>query len=50
MAHQRTTVRLFPDYGDTALWLDSPIDYDITGLTRSLVRELQAWGGPTTRR
>lgn len=40
---QRTVVRLFPDYGDTALWLDDPIDYSLTGLTGSLVKELQSW-------
>ncbi|MET3902528.1 hypothetical protein [Paenarthrobacter sp. 4246] len=39
----RTTVRLFPDYGDTVLWLDVPISYEVTGLTESLVHELQDW-------
>ncbi|ASN20651.1 hypothetical protein [Arthrobacter sp. YN] len=40
---QRAVVRLFPDYGDTALWLDGPIDYSLTGLTEGLVHELRDW-------
>ncbi|MGR0160125.1 hypothetical protein [Paenarthrobacter nitroguajacolicus] len=36
-------MRLFPDYGDTALWLENPIDYSLTGLPESLVKELQSW-------
>ncbi len=40
---QRTVVRLFPDYGDTVLWLDVPIEYSLTGLTEGLVQELRDW-------
>lgn len=40
---QRFTVRLFPDYGDTALWLDGPIDYSLTRLPEGLVHELRDW-------
>ena len=40
---KRTVVRLFPDYGDTVLWLDGPINYDVTDLTDDLVNELRDW-------
>lgn len=40
---QRTVVRFFPDYGDTVLWLDVPIEYSLTGLTEELVHELRDW-------
>lgn len=38
-----TTVRMFPDYADTVLWLDGPVDYERTALSPGLIRELQAW-------
>ncbi|SEJ71099.1 hypothetical protein SAMN04487917_110113 [Arthrobacter sp. yr096] len=40
---QPSVVRLFPDYGDTVLWLNLPIDYELTGLPGDLVDELRAW-------
>ncbi|MFJ6534593.1 hypothetical protein ACIQH5_00045 [Paenarthrobacter sp. NPDC091711] len=40
---QPSVVRLFPDYGDTVLWLDLPIDYELTSLPEDLVDELRAW-------
>ncbi|MGO4147573.1 hypothetical protein AB4Y77_21055 [Paenarthrobacter sp. YAF11_1] len=40
---QRIIVRLFPDYADTAIWLDGPIDYSLTGLPQGLVHELRDW-------
>lgn len=36
-------IRMFPDYADTVLWLDGPIDYEGTGLSTGLIAELQAW-------
>ena len=37
------TIRLFPDYADTVLWVREPIDYQDTELSRRLVSDLQAW-------
>lgn len=37
------TVRIFPDYGDTVLWFDGPVDYDVAKLTQALEQELRAW-------
>ncbi|MGO4493022.1 hypothetical protein AB4Y86_13180 [Arthrobacter sp. 2YAF22_2] len=37
------TVRMFPDYADTVLWFDDPVDYDLAGLTQGLVRDLRVW-------
>lgn len=42
-AAQYETIRLFPDYVRTVLWLDQPIHYDRTGLSSELVKELEAW-------
>ncbi|MGJ3191334.1 hypothetical protein FQP90_13445 [Paenarthrobacter nitroguajacolicus] len=36
-------VRIFPDYADTVLWLDRPVDYELAGLTPSLEQELKDW-------
>ncbi|WP_240372216.1 hypothetical protein [Brevibacterium zhoupengii] len=38
-----TTVRMFPDYADTVLWLVFPIDYEDTGLSPDLIPQLDAW-------
>ncbi|WP_231440721.1 hypothetical protein [Brevibacterium zhoupengii] len=38
-----TTVRMFPDYADTVLWLVFPIDYEDTGLSPDLISQLDAW-------
>lgn len=38
-----TTVRMFPDYADTVLWLVYPVDYEDTALSPGLIRELEAW-------
>ncbi|MCF2574388.1 hypothetical protein [Brevibacterium sp. UCMA 11754] len=38
-----TTVRMFPDYADTVLWLVYPVDYADTDLSPGLIRELEAW-------
>lgn len=38
-----TTVRMFPDYADTVLWLVFPVDYEDTALSPGLIRELEAW-------
>ena len=38
-----TTVRMFPDYADTVLWLVYPVDYEDTDLSPGLIRELEAW-------
>jgi hypothetical protein len=40
---RRPTVRMFPDYADTVLWFDGPVDYDLTGLTPDLLHALTAW-------
>ena len=37
------TIRMFPDYADTVLWISMPIDYEDTGLSEWLVAELEAW-------
>ncbi|WP_152346523.1 hypothetical protein [Brevibacterium sp. CFH 10365] len=37
------TIRMFPDYADTVLWVREPIDYEDTGLSDGLVAELEAW-------
>ena len=34
---------MFPDYADTVLWLDGPVDYADTGLSAGLVEKLQGW-------
>ncbi len=36
-------IRMFPDYADTVLWVDGPVDYADTGLSTELVEDLQAW-------
>ncbi|TSI17669.1 hypothetical protein [Brevibacterium aurantiacum] len=38
-----TTVRMFPDYADTVLWLVYPVDYEDTALSPGLIRELETW-------
>lgn len=38
-----TTVRMFPDYGDTVLWLVFPVDYEDSGLSSELISQLDAW-------
>lgn len=38
-----STVRLFPDYADTVLWFNEPIDYDTAKLSGTLTRELSQW-------
>lgn len=40
---RRPTVRMFPDYADTVLWFEGPVDYDLTGLTPDLLHDLTAW-------
>ncbi|WP_346035838.1 hypothetical protein [Brevibacterium picturae] len=37
------TVRIFPDYADTVLWLDGPVDYVGSGLSSELICVLQEW-------
>ena len=37
------TIRMFPDYADTVLWVREPIDCEDTGLSDGLVAELEAW-------
>ena len=39
----REIVRLFPDYADTVVWLDGPVDYRLSGLSRRLIEELREW-------
>ncbi len=34
---------MFPDYADTVLWVDGPVDYSETGLSAGLVDGLRAW-------
>ncbi|MFJ6416950.1 hypothetical protein [Paeniglutamicibacter sp. NPDC091659] len=36
-------IRMFPDYADTVLWADGPVDYVDTGLSGGLVEDLLAW-------
>ncbi|MGL3805979.1 hypothetical protein ACSYDW_07755 [Paeniglutamicibacter sp. R2-26] len=36
-------IRMFPDYADSVLWVDGPVDYSETGLSAGLVEGLQAW-------
>lgn len=38
-----TTVRIFPDYGDTVLWLVFPVDYEDSGLSAELISQMDAW-------
>lgn len=38
-----STVRLFPDYADTVLWFNEPIDYDTAQLSDALTHELSQW-------
>ncbi|UVI37752.1 hypothetical protein [Brevibacterium spongiae] len=40
---QYDTIRMFPDYADTVLWFDGPVDYCDTGLTAALVSDLERW-------
>ena len=37
------TIRLFPDYADTVLWIREPIDYEDTGLSDELVAGMRGW-------
>ena len=37
------TIRMFPDYADTVLWVREPIAYEDTGLSDALVAELEVW-------
>lgn len=37
------TVRLFPDFAGTVLWMGGPVDYEATGLTSRLIGALQTW-------
>jgi hypothetical protein len=42
--HARThLVRMFPDYADSVLWLDGPVDYGESGLSEQLVADLREW-------
>ena len=34
---------MFPDYADTVIWVDGPVDYAETGLGAGLVEDLRAW-------
>ena len=34
---------MFPDYADSVLWVDGPVDYSETGLSAGLVEGLRAW-------
>lgn len=36
-------LRMFPDYADTVLWINDPIDYVHTGLSTALIEELNSW-------
>ena len=36
-------VRMFPDYADTVLWFDGPVDYAQCGLSERLIRDLTRW-------
>ncbi|MGW6171859.1 hypothetical protein ACWF5H_00040 [Arthrobacter sp. NPDC055138] len=36
-------VRMFPDYADTVLWFDGPVDYAECGLSERLIRDLTRW-------
>ncbi len=36
-------VRMFPDYADTVLWFDGPVDYAECGLSERLIRDLRRW-------
>ena len=36
-------VRMFPDYADTVLWFDGPVDYAECGLSERLIRDLERW-------
>lgn len=36
-------LRMFPDYADTVLWINEPIDYSLTGMSAALIDELTAW-------
>lgn len=38
-----STVRMFPDYADTVLWFNEPINYDTAMLSGTLTRELSKW-------
>lgn len=38
-----TTVRMFPDYADTVLWLVFPVDYEDSGLSPELISQLDGW-------
>jgi hypothetical protein len=40
---QYEVIRMFPDYADTVLWFDMPVHYSDTGLTETLVADLQKW-------
>ena len=37
------TIRMFPDYTGTVLWISMPIEYEDTGLSGGLVAQLEAW-------
>ncbi|MGZ1492050.1 hypothetical protein [Brevibacterium sediminis] len=37
------TIRMFPDYAGTVLWISMPIDYEDAGLSGALVAQLEAW-------
>lgn len=37
------TLRLFPDYAGTVLWMSGPVDYEASGLTSGLIRALRSW-------
>ena len=37
------TIRIFPDYAHTVVWISQPIHYEETGLSAELVAELDAW-------
>ena len=38
-----STVRMFPDYADTVLWFNEPIDYATARLSAALTQELSRW-------
>ncbi|MDD0858594.1 hypothetical protein NHF46_14175 [Arthrobacter alpinus] len=39
------TIRLFPDYADTVLWLHGPVTYADAKLSPALVADMEAWEG-----
>lgn len=40
---ERGVVRMFPDYANTVVWFNGPVDYEDSGLSPDLVLALEAW-------